>query len=458
MAGDSDNDNDNKTDSPVRRSLERGFANIISPFQSFVRDQATASMILIVCTAVALVLANSPLAHWYESLVDTHTGVVFGDWSWEKSLRHWINDGLMSIFFFVLGLEIKREILAGDLKDRERSIPVMAAALGGMLLPAAIYYAFNAGSPGVHGWGIPMATDTAFAVGILALLGKRIPSALTVFLTALAIIDDLGAIMVIAVFYTENISVPHLELAGLLLAVLIVCNAVGIRHPSVYFLVGGLVWLAMLGSGVHATVAGILVAFTTPARPQHGKRWFLRRTRELANELEAIEENARRANSILAEPDQHKVVERVEETAARTTTPLQRWERALTHPVSLFVLPIFALANAGVAIGVDTLPALFDDPVIVGIVLGLLLGKSVGITFACWLALRLGLGRLPGDMQMHHVLGVAMLGGMGFTMSIFIAGLSFGDSPAMLVAAKTAILLASLLSGLGGYLWLRLRG
>jgi len=435
---------------PLEARLER----IITPFQEFTRDQTTGSILLILCTLVALGLANSPFANSYENLVDMHFGFVLGDWSLTMSLRHWINDGLMSLFFFVLGLEIKREILVGELNDPQQSFPIILAALGGMLAPALIFYLFNSGTTAVHGWGIPMATDTAFAVGILALLGRRIPLALITFLTALAIIDDLGAIMVIGIFYTESISLSYLTTAGLLLLALVVCNIAGFRHPLIYVIGGGIIWLAMLGSGVHASVAGILVALTVPARPKRNSDWFVQRTRKLINEFEDIENES--ANSILSDVEQHAVVERVQDSAEKASTPLRRWGRALETPVALLVMPIFALANAGIAVNIDSLSALSADPLALGIIVGLVAGKSIGISVFAWLALKLKFGRLSQGINMNHIIGIGMLGGMGFTMSIFIAGLGFANNPEALLAAKSAILMASLLAGITGYLWLRL--
>lgn len=436
------------------RPLEARFERALTPFHDFVRDQTTGSVLLIVCTVIAVVIANSSLAPEYENVLEMRAGFVFHTWSFEMSLRDWVNDGLMSLFFFVLGLEIKREILVGELKDPQQSLPVLAAALGGMLLPAGIFYLLNVSAFSVHGWGIPMATDTAFAVGILALLGRRIPLALITFLTALAIIDDLGAILVIAIFYTGSINLFFLSLAAVFFAALLVCNRLGCRRP-IFFIIGGvIVWFAMLGSGVHATVAGILVALTIPARPKCGSEWFVRRTRKLVNEFEDIEAQATRP--ILGEDQQHKVVEHVQNSAKLASTPLRRWEHAFEHPVALFVMPVFALANAGVPVDLSTLPALWAEPLSTGIILGLVVGKAVGISGLVWLALYLKLGRLSDGVTMHHIIGIGLLGGMGFTMSIFIASLGFAGSPEALVTAKTAVLLASLCAGLSGYLWLRL--
>jgi NhaA family Na+:H+ antiporter len=299
-----------------------------------------------------------------------------------------------------------------------------------------------------------MATDTAFAVGVLALLRKHIPAGLTAFLTALAIIDDLGAILVIAVFYTDTLNLVFLSAAVVLLMLLIVLNAAGMRRPGVYFLIGGLVWLAMLGSGVHATVAGVLVALTVPARPKRGPDWFVNRTHELADEFASMEEKS--VKPLLGEEAQHAVAERVQDTVEKATTPLQRWERYLESPVALLVMPIFALANAGIPIQLQSLSGLWSEPLAQGIVLGLVPGKVLGITFMTWLSLRLGLGQLSKGVQMRHIAGIGLLGGMGFTMSIFITNLGFESETATLVTAKTAILLASLVAGIAGFLWLRL--
>jgi NhaA family Na+:H+ antiporter len=413
----------------LQTRLERGFERAVTPFQAFIAEQTTTSIALIICTVLALALANSPLAHDYEALFETTLGVVYSDWSLIMPLRHWINEGLMALFFFLLGLEIKRELLVGELNAGRRAITVIAAALGGMLVPATIFFMLNAGGEFAHGWGIPMATDTAFAVGILALLDKRIPSAALTFLVALAIIDDLGAILVIAVFYSDGTSVARLAVAAGILLALIACNALGIRRPAIYVLGGVLVWAALLGSGVHATVAGVLVA---------------------------IENDRTQSQPMLGQEEQHLIAEDVREAAELATTPLRRWEHALEHPVALLVLPVFALANAGITVDIDTAATLWTDTLVIGIVLGLVVGKGLGIPLLTWLVTRLKLGELPPDVNMRHIVGVGLLGGMGFTMSIFIARLGFNTEPEAMQAAKIGILLASLIAGLAGYCWLRL--
>jgi NhaA family Na+:H+ antiporter len=436
--------------------LEKKLEDIIPPFQHFTHDQTTGSILLILCTFAALIIANSGLERVYESLLLTETGLVFGDWSLTMNLRHWINDGLMSLFFFVLGLEIKRELLVGELRGARRALPMIAAALGGMLVPALVYTAFNAGTPLIHGWGIPMATDTAFAVGVLVLLRRHIPEGLTAFLTALAIIDDLGAILVIAVFYTESINPLFLAAAALLLVLLIAMNVTGIRRPGIYLLIGALVWLAMLGSGIHATVAGVLVALTVPARPKRGAGWFVNQTHELADEFDRMEHQ--RDRPLLGENEQHAVAERVQDSVEMATTPLQRWERNLETPVALLVMPVFALANAGIPVSLPAVTGMWSDPLALGIAVALVFGKFTGITSMTWLSLRLGLGELSEGVRMRHIAGIGLLGGMGFTMSIFISNLGFSSEPGTLITAKMAILLASLVAGMAGFLWLRFQG
>ncbi|WP_163835890.1 Na+/H+ antiporter NhaA [Spartinivicinus ruber] len=439
----------------TKTPLEKGFEKVFTPLQDFIHDQTTCSLVLIICTISALTIANSPFAESYEAILKTPFGFVLGEWSFQMSLRHWINEGLMTFFFLLLGMEIKREILVGEIRVVQRLIPIISAALGGMLVPAVIYYLFNAGTFFAKGWGIPMATDTAFAVGILALLGKRIPQAAFTFLTALAIIDDLGAILVIAFFYSESISMPHLSVSVLLLGMLILCNICGIRRPVVYLIGGLLAWAAMLGSGIHATVAGILVAITVPARPKQEPFWFVRKTNSLIRKFEDIEKSKDDETPLLGEATQHAVVEEVQNAAEKTTTPLRRWERALEHPVALLVLPIFALANAGISLNMQVISNLWNETLAVGVILGLIIGKGIGIPFFTWLALRLNLGHLPPSINIYHIVGIGFLGGMGFTMSIFISNLGFENMPETLMTAKTGILIASFIAGVSGYLWLK---
>ncbi len=435
--------------------IEDGFEKVLSPFQAFIKDQATSSVILIVCTIVALFIANSDLSAPYQALLSSSLGIVFNDVVYSMSISHWINDGLMTFFFFLLGMEIKREILVGEIRDLQRFLPIIAAALGGMIMPASLFYALNAGSEFSSGWGIPMATDTAFAVGVLALLGRCVPLSAVAFLTALAIIDDIGAIMVIALFYSDSINGVNLVLGFVMLLFLVVMNLLGVRRSVVYILGGVMVWLAMLGSGIHATVAGVLVAATVPARPKRDAQWFMRRVNKLLGRFSAIEQVKPQQTPILAETEQHAVVEGIQKAAEKSTTPLKRWENRMEHPVALFVLPVFALTNAGVILSFEHLPQLWQHSLALGVILGLVVGKGLGIPLFVWLALKLGLGVLPRGLDIRHVIGLGLLGGMGFTMSIFISGLGFSGQIEVQEMAKLAILFASLIAGCTGYIWLR---
>ncbi len=351
----------------------------------------------------------------------------------------------MGIFFFLVGLEIKRELLAGELSSvRKASLPAVAA-LGGILVPALIFTALNASTPTADGWGVPMATDIAFALGVLALLGSRVPIGLKVFLTALAIVDDIGAVLVIALFYTSELSLIALALGAICLMVSLALNFLGARNAVVYFLVGTVAWLGFLQSGVHATVAAILMAFTIPARTRIAGEDLLKRMSILTEQLNTDLPSDTAMNSAA----QQHVLEKMNTTLDFASAPLQRIEHALTGPVTFLVLPIFALANAGVTIGGDAGASLFS-PLVMGIVLGLTVGKVVGIGGFAWLAVRLGHADLPKGVTWGQVVGVGALGGVGFTMALFVAQLAFVD-PAHVEASKIAILIASAISGLVGY-------
>ncbi|MDF1832026.1 MAG: Na+/H+ antiporter NhaA [Porticoccaceae bacterium] len=428
---------------------EEKFEKFRSPFQAFVRDESLASIFLFLAAVLALLAANSPVAEHYFALVHLPIILGLGDVALTFNAHQLINDGLMALFFFVLGLEIKREFLVGELRDPKRATALLAAAIGGMAVPAVIYFIFNQGSSAHHGWGIPMATDSAFALGVLMVLGKRVPLSLKAFLVGYAIIDDLGAIMVIALFYTDSLNINYLGASVACLAVMIGCNIIGIRHFFVYFAMGLLLWGGLMSAGVHGTVAGVLVALVVPARARHGRRWFLRRTQKLIDKVERLEER-----EILGNPQQHGAVEAVEQAAALATTPLRRWERALEPPVLWLILPLFAFANAGIPLGWERFATLSVSPIAWGIVGGLVIGKTVGISVLVWLTVRLGWGRLPEAVTLTHIVGLALLGGMGFTMSTFIAVLTF-EVESELYLAKTGILIASFIAGISGYLWLR---
>lgn len=432
---------------------ERSFAKILTPFEEFIHRQTTSGMLLLGTAILALILANSALAGFYEHLLHVPVGIQIGSWSLEKTLHHWINDGLMALFFFVVGLELKREILVGELADpRAAALPIVAA-IGGMLVPALIFYAFNPTGEAARGWGIPMATDIAFAVGVLALLASRVPKALITFLVALAIVDDLGAVLVIALFYTDALVLEALAGAALMLAVLITFNLAGIRRTMPYFLVAVVMWYFLLQSGVHATLAGVLGAFTVPARPKYDPQRFSVHVKDLMARFDA---SYRPGTSIMTNDALRAVVQTLENGVHRVETPLQRLEHVWHLPVAFLVIPVFALFNAGVPLEFDHLGEALTHPVTLGVGLGLVAGKVIGITGASWLALKAGIGQLPADTRFAQIAAVSLLGGIGFTMSIFIAQLGYAANAELLLMAKTGILTASLLAGVGGFAWLYL--
>ena len=402
---------------------------------------------------LALVLANGPLASSYEHIIHTYISIGVGDWALKMTLHHWINDGLMALFFFVVGLELKRELLVGELANLRNATLPIAAAIGGMLVPALIYFAINPEGDAVLGWGIPMATDIAFAIGALALLASRVPKALITFLVALAIVDDLGAVLVIAVFYTDTIALTPLALAGGLFALLMVLNMSGVRKTTPYFIIAVLLWYALLQSGVHATLAGILGALSVPATPKYNPERFSEHVKELMQRFEASHQPGK---SIMTNDALRAVVQTLENGVHSVEAPLQRLEHVWHMPVAYLVIPIFALANAGIALDFSTLGETFTHPVMIGVSLGLVLGKFIGITGFSWLVLKLGVAELPKDTRFTQIAGVSLLAGIGFTMSIFVAQLGFSGRDDLLLMAKTGILAASLLAGIAGFIWLYL--
>lgn len=415
-------------------------------FQQFTRLQASSGILLLAATLLALIWANSPWSDSYFELWETYLSISLGGLSLKESLLHWVNDGLMVIFFFVVGLEIKREVLVGELASLRRATLPLMAAIGGMLLPALIYVAFNAGAPGQDGWGTPMATDIAFMLGLLTILGSRVPLSLKVFFTALAIADDLGAVLVIALFYSGEIHWVALVVAALILAGLIVLNRVGIRQPLPYALLGVGLWLAFFESGLHPTIAGVLLAMTIPATTQVQAEAYMA---QCTSALGGLGGNAAAQASASASRNQQAAAQTLEVIAERIQSPLQRLERSLNPWVAYLIVPIFAFANAGVDVRGNLLDAL-TSPIALGIIAGLVLGKSVGITFFAWLAIKLRLAELPVGVTWWQLFSASWLAGIGFTMSLFIAGSAFA-SPESLAAAKIAILAASLLASTIGF-------
>jgi NhaA family Na+:H+ antiporter len=422
---------------------------ILAPFRDFTRSSASSGLLLMAAAVVAMVLANSPWSTQWDELWHTELSISLGPLDISQTLLHWINDGLMAIFFLVVGLEIKREVLVGELASvRRATLPIVAAA-GGAILPAIIFLAIVGGGEASRGWGVPMATDIAFALGVLAILGSRIPLGLRVFLVALAIVDDLLAVLVIAVFYTSDLYLPALAVGGAIFVALLAANRLGVRRPLVYGVLGIALWLAVFESGIHATVAGVQLAFTIPARTRLDSDAFAERAREIVDDYEGHAAGDDHASA----EEHHAALWELEDVAEKAQAPMLSMEHALQPWTAFLIVPLFALANAGVAIRGD-LAAIAVEPVFLGVFLGLIIGKQVGISLAAWAVVRLGFASLPEGVRWRHIYGAAWLAGIGFTMSLFIAGLAYGDGP-MLTFAKVGILTASIVAGIGGYLVLR---
>jgi len=427
---------------------EKTFKKISTPFEHFIHAQTTTGMILMFMTLLALILANTPLTESYSHFFHTTIDLNVGSWQLSHSIHHWINDGLMAIFFFLIGLEIKREVLVGELSNLKVAILPILAAIGGMIFPALIYFSINSGGAGEAGWGIPMATDIAFAISALVLLGKRIPTALVTFLVALAIVDDLGAVLVIAIFYTEQIHMLPLALAAGAFLILLAFNRFGIHMILPYFIVGLFLWFFMLESGVHATIAGVIAAMAIPSKPKETEYDFTRHTRNLLDEYDGYDTTE-------GKEKQKAILINIQDRIEAMKSPSARLERSLHLPVALIIIPLFALANAGISIDFSSIGTTLMEPVSVGIIAGLILGKVLGIFGVAWLAIKLKIAQLPKDSSMVQIFGVAFLGGIGFTMSIFVADLAFVGNAELIFQAKIGILSASLFAGLFGFFWLR---
>jgi NhaA family Na+:H+ antiporter len=415
-------------------------------FEWFVQSEVSGSIMLLACTLIALVWANSPWAGVYDDLLHTYLGVSWGDAAFKLSLHHWINDGLMVVFFFVVGLEIKRELVVGELSSFDRASLPVAAALGGMVVPAVLFTALNFAGDGSRGWGIPMATDIAFSLGVLAILGKRVPLGLKVFLTALAIADDLGAVAVIALFYNERIQVGALAVAAIFLAMLYPVVRLRVKRRGIVLALMVVVWLAVFASGVHATIAGLLLAMVIPVRPMVRPKQFVL---EAETVLEKAKNQIEDGLCIITDREQLDAVESIHVRAGNALPAGLMLEHAL-HPVQVwFILPLFALANAGVPLGGGVIE-MFANPLALGVIVGLVVGKPLGIAVMSWLVVRSGKGRLPTGVTWLQVVGAGCLAGIGFTMSLFVSDLAFTDET-LITAAKIGILAASLASGVIGY-------
>jgi NhaA family Na+:H+ antiporter len=443
--------NDNRYDGPW--DFESLMVEIQKPlgvqvrylFQQFTRLQASGGLLLIIASILALIWANSPLANYYFELLETHLDITLGNFHLSHELIYWINDGLMVIFFFVVGLEIKRELTIGELASpRQAALPI-SAAIGGMAVPAVIYTIFNFSTEGQPGWGIPMATDIAFMLGVLTLFGNRIPLSLKIFFTALAIVDDLGAVLVIALFYTAEIEWIALAIAGVIFLGLIIMNRMGIRSPMVYGILGVGMWLAFLESGVHPTIAGVLVAFTIPSRSIARVEAFQAQCSTVLSGVDIVGPDGIRVSR--GNRNQEAAMT-LESMAERIQTPAQRLERTLLPWVTYVILPIFAFANAGVTLQGDFVNTV-TNPIALGIIFGLFVGKPIGIGFFSWLAVKSRIADLPMNVDWPQLISTSFLAGIGFTMALFIASAAFTD-PALLSIAKLSIILTSLLAGLVG--------
>ncbi len=431
-------------DEPVNLPERRPVAILTRPLSLFASARASSGIVLLAAALAALIWANSPWWQSYDHLWEFRIGLGYQGLEVFRPLLFWINDGLMTIFFLLVGLEIKREVSSGELASFRRAAFPIAAALGGVLAPALIYAGFNAGRAGSAGWGIPMATDIAFVSGVMAILGRRIPTGLAVFLTALAIVDDIFAVMVIAVFYTSAIHWIALAAAGALMLVLLLMNRLGVAEPLAYALPGALLWMAVLRSGVHATIAGVLLAMVIPGTRFLDPVEFLKRGTRLMNEFAtALEEGDQR----------EEIVEQIESACRHVEPPLHRMEQALRPWVAMVIMPLFAFANAGVRI-VGGQPHGFSNAVTVGVLLGLFLGKPAGIMLFSFASTRLRVAERPLNVTWPHIHGAAWLAGIGFTMSLFVGGLAFrslsAENLALLSDAKVGIFSASLLAGVTG--------
>ena len=421
---------------------------IIDPLKRFISNSTMSGIMLFTSAFIALIISNSPWADAYHHFWETTFSIGFAEHIISKSLHHWINDGLMAVFFFVVGLELKREIIAGELSDPKNAILPVSAAIGGMVIPALIFLMINNGLESVSGWGIPMATDIAFALGVLYLMGDKVPISLKVFLTALAIADDIGAVLVIAFFYTSDINLWSLGTGAVFMLILIAANMLGIRNTLFYALMGiGGLWLAFLMSGVHATIAAVMAAFTIPARVKVPELLYSAKLEKLHEKFKAAKPN----NQPTVTADQLHILEEIRDLSKKALTPLQRLEHSMHPLVAFIIMPVFALANAGVTLP-DNITAQLFSPLALGIFAGLIAGKVIGVVGISMVLTRLKWASLPDGMNVHHLIGAGFLAAIGFTMSLFITDLAFKQSD-MVLQAKLGILTASVIASLIGF-WL----
>ncbi len=422
---------------------------LITPFQKFVRIESFSGMLLFGATLLALILANSPLAERFQSLWQFELGITTSGFELVKPLILWINDGLMAIFFFLIGLEIKRELLIGELNTVKKASFPLFAAIGGMLVPVLLFLLLNRNPDNAHAWGIPMATDIAFSLAILKLLGKRVPLGLKVFLIAFAIVDDLGAVMVIALFYSGTIKWSLIAIALVLLAILFFLSYKKIHVKALIIVFGIAIWVLFLKAGIHPTIAGVLLAFTIPIRQKIGVETYVDK---LCDIVDDIKDSGDPATPILSK-QQIEGIDSLEDWTDKVQSPLQLLEHRLHNWVAFLIMPLFALSNAGVSFqGEAKLDTMLGGIIVVSLVLG----KMIGVTLFSWLGVKLGFAELPEEVNFKQVIGIALLAGVGFTMSIFVANLAFYGNAFLLDSSKAGILVGSLIAGVSGYLVLRL--
>jgi NhaA family Na+:H+ antiporter len=435
----------------LKSLFEQRVAKLMSPLEKYIKQQTTASILLIGLSIAALILSNSSASSILYGISNAALGIITGPYSFSLTLNDWVSQGLMALFFFLTGLEIKREILAGKLKDKKEITLICAAALGGILVPALIYYVINLNGDGYHGWGIPTATDTAFAIGVLALFASRVSVGLTIFLTALAIFDDIGAILIISLFYAHELNTEYLFFAFMIFLTLFLGNKSGIRSAWFYGGLGVLLWLFIFKGGIHPTFAGLVLAVTIPARTVISQSGFILDVRKL---LLRFEQKQQSDISMLGSSGKHSLVSDIGQSVREASTPLQRWESSLVMPISIVILPMFAFLNAGFGLSYDLLVEGLQSPVTLGIIAGLVIGKPLGVVIFSYAAIKSSLGKLPQGVTLTEVIGVGMLAGIGFTMSIFFTTLSFPPDSSHVDLAKLGILISSLISATLGSLWI----
>lgn len=422
---------------------------LVDPFQRFFRIEASGSILLFIATLAALLWANSQWGHYYTELWNNNLSIRINTFFLSKSFLHWINDGLITIFFFVIGLEIKREILIGELSSFKQGALPFIAAIGGMVFPAFIYYSLSKDTVSVSGWGIPMATDIAFSLGVLNLLGKRVPKSLKVFLVAFAIIGDLGTVLIITLFYSADINLNFLIIGLGLYLVLVLLQQLRIRNYHIYMAIGFIIWYMLSMSGIHPTIAGVLIAFTIPMRRKIRVPVFKKR---IIDNLDVFRSKSESYKSLLNKK-QLAAIDNIEDEIEKVQSPLQFLEHKLHGFVTYIVMPVFALANAGIIFQTFSVGEIFNS-LSLNVELSLIIGKLTGLVVFSWLGVKIGIASLPDKTKWIHLIGLGFLGGMGFTMALFISNLAF-DDPGLINYAKIGILFGSLISGLLGFMVLR---